>query len=1411
MKGGGTMSSEIDRLEIQVEMQASKTNQQLDNMISNLGKMSGSLSGIKVGSIGNIGTSANKSNNYLRSLVKTMASYSAAAVKGLYSTKALSSVLSGAYNSAVRLAKGFKSLGRAAEASMDYIETYNYYNVTMSKISSEFSNQWQRYGYESGEAYAESFTSRLNELTQKMSGYTVGSDGVLSISGGQNLSLDPEQIMSYQANVSAITNSVGLVGETSVNASKALSMLAADMSSLKNIDMSTVMNNFQSGLIGQSRALYKYGIDITNATLQTYAYKYGIEAAVSDMTQADKMQLRLLAILDQSKVAWGDQASTINSVANQYRILKQQISNVARVIGNLFIPVLQAVLPVVNGVLIALQRMFVFIGNLIGIDWSGLMDGISTGYGGADDAIGGLIDDTDAVVDETDGIGDSLGDAEKKAKKLQRTLLGFDQINKLNDDTDTSSGSSGSAGSSGGIGSIGGGGIDLSGAIADALAEYESIWDKALKSSQNKAQAYADKICSIFDKMWRMIKSGDFEGLGEYIAGGVDFVFQKINSVFNWGKLGPTITGFVNGYTRTINSLVDNVNWYNIGKSIGDGLNVITSTLYLYLTGIDWVNIGTAIAVGLNGMVNSVDWDILGKTIGAWIMKIPQIAYGFVTNLEWSSLGIGIGTSLNGALAQIDLGMIGATIGTLITRIFSLITNAAATFNWQEFGANIANGINNLFSTFDGQAVASGINAVINGLLTTFTTVIKNVDWSGVATSIGEVLGHLDWGTIAPLFLAVGVAKFATSLSGIFIKSLKDIVGDKIKNWIAETLLPNIAGAFAEGGAIGRIGAKIAEVFKGMLPAISGALSSIGSTISAGFSALVGIIGGPGLIAIGAAIAAIIAVICNWDKVKEFFTVTIPNWWNETVVPWIQSLPEFFRELPGKIWDAIIAVKDKFVEWASGIIETVATEVPRIIEGIVNFFVELPGKIGYAIGFVAGKFVEWAASIWELLSTKTPEIISGVVNFFTELPGKIWEAIITAKDRFVEWAAGIWEFLSIKIPEIISGVIQFFVELPGKIWGAIIGTIQKIGEFAVNLRAKIKEVFPQVIESIINFFVGLPGKFLEFGKNMIQGFIDGISNMLDNIKKALGNFVGGFVKGFKNALGIHSPSTVFQNFGENTMSGYERGLGNKESTVTSKVGNIANTLLGKFNTVDSDYNKKGQAMINGLIAGINNRYGSLNTLMSGMVKKLGAAFGNPTSVFSTKGTQIINGIKAGLTNSWPSVSSWLSGLANKISSAIGNLYNTGRDVMQNFADGMRSVHIPTPSMYISSWDYHNLGDGGSISTPNFAVQWYANGGFPGTGELFFARERGPELIGRMGNKNAVANNDQIVDGIAAGVKTAMTDVMTDIMIAMGGMGSNKNQPPIIELTIQEDSETTYRRIMKGKEKHDRRYTASIQI
>ena len=90
------------------------------------------------------------------------------------------------------------------------------------------------------------------------------------------------------------------------------------------------------------------------------------------MNQATKAQLRLLAILDQSKVAYGDLANTMESPANQLRMLRQNFSNLARTIGNLFLPIIEKVLPYINGLVMAMQRLFAWVGGLLGINLSGI-------------------------------------------------------------------------------------------------------------------------------------------------------------------------------------------------------------------------------------------------------------------------------------------------------------------------------------------------------------------------------------------------------------------------------------------------------------------------------------------------------------------------------------------------------------------------------------------------------------------------------------------------------------------------------------------------------------------------------------------------------------------------------------------------------------------------------------------------------------------------------------------------------------------------------------------------------------------------------------------------------------------------------------------------------------------------------
>lgn len=480
------------------------------------------------------------SNGLIRSFNNTYSSTSKTK-KGFGS---LASAIGRFYATYFMVIRGSKKLIEAIKSTTDYIEAFNYQAVAFGKIGSEWDKDYEKYGYDNATAYAESFQSRVNDTLGKLSGLKVNvQGGLLEESGVKNLGLNIQEITQYASQLASVTNSLGQTGEATTAITKSMTMLAGDISSLFNVDYSTVAQNLQSGLIGQSRALYKYGIDITNATLATYAYNLGISKSVSEMTQMEKQQLRVLAILDQSKVSWGDLANTINSPSNMLRQFSNNMKEVGMVAGQLFIPILSKVMPVVNGVTIAIKRLLVNLASLMGVK----IDFESFGQSGYKDTSDGLEDISSGYQDVADS-----------AKKATLSLMGFDEINKLQDDTSSSKGSSGGGG--------GGSTIDLTDDIAKAAADYEAAWNKAFANMENSAVAWADKI-------EKAIKKGDWYEIGTYAG-------KQINKgikAFPWEQTGKMITKAICGALDFIRGFIDSINEEELGRDLVkflDGINI---------------------------------------------------------------------------------------------------------------------------------------------------------------------------------------------------------------------------------------------------------------------------------------------------------------------------------------------------------------------------------------------------------------------------------------------------------------------------------------------------------------------------------------------------------------------------------------------------------------------------------------------------------------------------------------------------------------------------------------------------------------------------------------------------------------------------------------------------------------------
>jgi hypothetical protein len=222
---------------------------------------------------------------------------------------------------------------------------------------------------------------------------------------GDMLGIDPSQWMRNQGVFMTLATGFGVATDKAALMSKNLTQLGYDLSSFFNIRVEDAMQKLQSGLAGELEPLRRLGFDLSQAKLEAIALANGIKMSVSEMTQAQKAQLRYYAIMTQVTTAHGDMARTLEAPANQLRIFQSQLTQAARALGNIFIPALNKVLPYAIAFLQFLRNIADEIANLFGfslpeIDYSGV-----------------------------EGTGEAIEDTNEAAKELKNTLLGIDELN----------------------------------------------------------------------------------------------------------------------------------------------------------------------------------------------------------------------------------------------------------------------------------------------------------------------------------------------------------------------------------------------------------------------------------------------------------------------------------------------------------------------------------------------------------------------------------------------------------------------------------------------------------------------------------------------------------------------------------------------------------------------------------------------------------------------------------------------------------------------------------------------------------------------------------------------------------------------------------------------------------------------
>lgn len=267
-------------------------------------------------------------------------------------------------------------LGSALQQSNAYVENLNLFTVTMGEAADE--------------AYR--FAEEVNNA----------------------LGIDISDWIRNQGVFKQIVSGFGVVTEKANLMSKNLTQVGYDISSFFNINIDEAMRKVQSGISGELEPLRRLGYALDAATLQQIAYDNGIQQNINTMTQAQKSQLRYVAILKQSANVMGDMARTVTTPANSMRILNQQITQFQRAVGNIVSVLAVKLIPYIQVAIRLLTDLANYLADLWGfelpeIDYSGMEDGIT-----------GLSDDADEATEAVDNT----------VKAVQR-LAGFDEINVL--------------------------------------------------------------------------------------------------------------------------------------------------------------------------------------------------------------------------------------------------------------------------------------------------------------------------------------------------------------------------------------------------------------------------------------------------------------------------------------------------------------------------------------------------------------------------------------------------------------------------------------------------------------------------------------------------------------------------------------------------------------------------------------------------------------------------------------------------------------------------------------------------------------------------------------------------------------------------------------------------------------------
>lgn len=515
-----------------------------------------------VSNVNRVGTSSNKASKGLRFFGNTASSVSkktfslAAAIGKIYATYFL-------------LFRAFGKIRDAIDISSSLKEVENVVNTTFGSMTDKVN--------EFAQASIKNFG--MSELSAKQYASRFQAMGVAMAIPAQSIAKAQQQLNAINPvlNAKGYSDTADSIADMSINITK----LTADMASFYNVAQEDVAKDLESIFTGQTRPLRTYGLDLTNATLQEWAMKNGIDANIKSMTQAEKTLLRYQYVMANTSAVQGDFSKTSLTWANQVRILGQNFQRLGAVIGSGFIAWLRPMIVQVNAamdsIIAAVQKTVNALGKIFG--WQMIVD--TTGQ---------------SLIDDTEGVADAWDDATGSAKKYAKQLLGIDELNNL-----TTQDKSGSGADSGIGGGLSGGNIIDPGGI--------------------KFEKFQSDIVSLFQ-------------LGDRIS---DKLREMLDGI-DWESIYEKARNFGKGFASFLNGLIQPSTFESIGRTIAGGFNIVVESLLAFAKQGRWEQWGESLGESINGFFENFKWAEAGQAINKFIHGLEKSLKTAAETIEWKDV-----------------------------------------------------------------------------------------------------------------------------------------------------------------------------------------------------------------------------------------------------------------------------------------------------------------------------------------------------------------------------------------------------------------------------------------------------------------------------------------------------------------------------------------------------------------------------------------------------------------------------------------------------------------------------------------------------------------------------------------------------------------------------------------------------